>query len=52
MIHYYGERTFLDDSLFSEVENIEFHRGTTGQAKRLPEYEEIEKDLFHIITEE
>ena len=29
MIHYYGDRTFLSDSLFNSSENAEFHRGST-----------------------
>ena len=29
MTHYYGDRSFLDDSLFTNSENIEFHSGST-----------------------
>ena len=48
MIWFVGERTYLDDSMFSDSENEEFHRGTTRPAKRLPEYEQIDKaELFH-----
>jgi len=51
MIHYVDNRTFLDDSLFTEEENDSYHDTVKKQQKEWRiENEEPDKDSLHIVT--